>query len=73
MFVGSAELATKVPYGIVIIQGQAAQEGIQFLESVTDLRWVRLVGFCIGLVELIQDGFAFTVARIEWVGLYVGF
>ena len=73
MFIGGAELTTEVPDGIVIIQGQAAQEGIQFFESVTDLRRVRLMGLCVGLVELIQDGFAFTVAGIEWVGLYVGF
>ena len=73
MFVGGAELTTEVPDGIVIIQGQAAQEVIQFFESITDLGRVRLVGLGVGLVQLIQDGFAFTVAGIEWVGLYVGF
>ena len=31
------------------------------------------MGLGVGLVQLIQDGFAFTVAGIEWVGLYVGF
>ena len=73
MLIGGAELATEVPHGIVIVQGQAAHEGIQFFESVTDLRWVGFVGFCVGLVELIQDGVTVAVTGIEWVGLYVGF
>ena len=73
MFIGAAELTTEVPDGIVIIQGQAAQEGIQFLESVTDLRWVGFVGLGVSLVQLIQDGVTITIAGIEWVGLYVGF
>ena len=73
MFIGGAELTTEVPHGIVIVQGQAAHEGIQFFESVTDLRWVGFVGFCVGLVELIQDGVTVAVTGIEWVGLYVGF
>ena len=73
MFIGGAELTTEVPDGIVIIQGQAAHEGVQFFESVVDLRWVGFVGLGVDLVQLIQDGFAITVAGIEWVGLYVGF
>ena len=73
MFVGGAELTTEIPHGIVIIQGQAVQEIIQFLESISDLRWIGFVGFGVGLIQLIQDGFAFTIAGIEWVGLYVGF
>ena len=73
MLVGGAELTTAVPYGIVIIQGQAAHEGVQFLEAVADLRWIGFVGFGVGLIQLIQDGFAFTIAGIEGKGLYVGF
>ena len=73
MFVGGTELTTEVPHGIVIVQGQAAHEGIQFLESIADLGRVRLVGLGVSLIQLIQDGFAFTIAGIEWVGLYVGF
>ena len=72
MLIGGAELTTEIPDGIVIIQGQAAYEGIQFLESIADLGRVRLVGLGVSLVQLIQDGFAITVAGIEWVGLYVG-
>ena len=29
------------------------------------------MGFCVGLVELIQDGFAIAVARVKWVCIYV--
>ena len=73
MFIGSAELTTEVPDGIVIIQGQAAHEGVQFLEAVADLRRVGFVGLGVSLVQLIQDGVTVAVARIEWEGLYVGF
>ena len=69
MFVGSAELTTEVPNGIVIIQGQAAHEGIQFLEAFPDLRWIGFVGLGVGLVQLVQDGVTITIAGIEWVGL----
>ena len=73
MLVGGAELTTAVPYGIVIIQGQAAQEVIQFLKSIADFRWVGFVGLCVGLVQLIQDGFAIAITRVKWVCVYVGF
>ena len=45
----------------------------QFLKAYADFRWVGFVGFCVGLVELIQDGVTVAVTGIEWVGLYVGF
>ena len=73
MFIGGAELTTEVPDGIVIIQGQIAQEVIQFLESVPDVRRVGFVGLGVGLVQLVQDGVTITIAGIEWVGIYVGF
>ena len=72
MLIGGTELTTEVPDGIVIIQGQAAQEVIQFFESITNLRRVGFVGFSVGLVELIQDGFAITITGIKGVGRYVG-
>ena len=72
VFVGAAEAAAEVEDGIVIIQGQAAQEGIQFFEAAADLRWVGFVGFCVGLVKLIQNSFAITVTGVEGVGGYVG-
>ena len=71
MFVSSTDLATKVPYGIIIIQGQAAQEVIQFLEAVADFRWIGFMGFCVGLVELIQYVFAIASTGIKGVGIYV--
>lgn len=49
------------------------QKYVQFTEAIPDVRWIGFVGFLIGLVELIQDGFAITVAGIEGMGLYVGF
>ena len=73
MFIGGAELTTEVPDGIVIIQGQAAHEGIQFLETISDLGRVRFVGLSVSLVQLVQDGATVTVAGIEGMGLYVGF
>ena len=73
MLIGGAELTTEVPHGIVIIQGQAAHEGIQFLETISDLGRVRLVGLCVSLIQLIQDGVTVAVARIKGMGLYVGF
>ena len=72
MLVSGAELATEIPYGVIIIQGQVTQKVIQFLESVADLRWVGFVGFCVGLVELVQDGFAIGITGIKRMGGYVG-
>ena len=71
VFIGGAELATEVPYGIVILQGQLTQKVVQFLEAVADLRWVGFVGFCVGLVELIQDGFTIGIAQIDGVLVHV--
>ena len=73
MFISGAELATEVPYSVIIIQGQAAHEGVQFLETVADLRWVGFVRLGVGLVQLVQDSVTVAVAGIEGVGLYVGF
>ena len=71
-FIGGADLATEIPHGIVIIQGQVTKEVIQFLKAVADLRRVGLVGFCVGLVKLIQGGFEITVTGVKGVGGYVG-
>ena len=72
MLIGGTELATEVPYGIVIIQGQAAHEGVQFFESVVDLRWVGFVGLGVDLVQLIQDGFAITITGVKGMSGNVG-
>jgi hypothetical protein len=73
VFVGGAELATEIPYGIIIFQRQAAQKVVQFLKAVAYLRWVGFVGFCVGLIQLIQDCFAIAVAGIKGMGFYVCF
>ena len=71
-FVSATEAATEVEYSIVIIQREGAEEFFQFFEPFTDFRWVGFVGFCVGLVKLIQDGFAITVTGVEGMGGYVG-
>ena len=73
VFIGGAELATEVPYGIVILQGQLTQKVVQFLEAVADLRWVGFVGFCVGLVKLIQDGFTIGITQVNGVLVHIGF
>ena len=65
MFVGGAELATEVEDGVAIFQRKVAEKILQLLKAVADLRWVGFVGFCVGLVKLIQDGFAIGIAQID--------
>ena len=72
MFVGSAELAAEVEDGVVVVKGEGAEEFLQLLEAVPDIRWVGFVGLGIGLVQLIQDGFAIAVTGVEGMGGYVG-
>ena len=55
--------------GIVVIQRQISQKGIQFLESVPDFRRVRFVGFLICPEELVQDSFTIWVSGIKGAGL----
>ena len=69
MFISSAELATEVPNSIVIIQGYAFQKLIQLFESVTDLRRIGFMGFCVGLVELVQYGLTIAIIGIKGVGI----
>ena len=71
MFVSRAEAATEVENGIVIFQWQMSQQVIQFPEAIPDVRWVRFMGFLIGLVKLVQDSFAIAVTKINRVGIYV--
>ena len=60
-FVGTAQAAAEVEHCVVVIQWQGVQKFLQLLESITDLRRITLVGFSIGLIKLLQDGFAITV------------
>ena len=71
-FVGGAEVAAEVEDGVVVVQGEGAEEFLQLLEAVPDLGWVGFVGFGIGLVKLIQDGGMFLVAGVQGMGLDVG-
>ena len=60
----TTQAAAEVKYGVVIFQWEVAEIFLQFLEAFADLRWVGFVGFCVGLVKLIQDSFAIGVAQI---------
>ena len=55
----------------VVFQREGAEELFQFFETVADFRRIGFVRFCVGLVELIQDCFAITVAGIKGVSIYV--
>ena len=60
-FVGTAQAAAEVEHCVVVRQRQGVQKFLQFLKSITDLRRITLLGFSIGLIKLLQDGFAITV------------
>ena len=60
-FVCTAQAAAEIEHSVVVIQWQGVQKFLQLLESITDLRRITLVGFSIGLIKLLQDGFAITV------------
>ena len=64
-FVGCAQATTEVKNGVVIVQGQGFQKRLQFCETVSNFRRVGFVGFAIGLVELIQNGFGIAVPGIK--------
>ena len=71
--VGSAEAAAEGKDGVVIVQGRGFQKRFQFFETVTNFRRVGFVGFAIGLVELIQNGFAIAAPRVKGMVARVGF
>ena len=71
--VGSTQAAAEVKYGVVIVQGQGFQETLQFLEALADFRWVGFVGFCVGLVELIENSFSIAIPGIKGMVVRVGF
>ena len=64
-----AKAVTEIEDGVIIVQGQRFQEGLQFGVSGPNFRWVGLVGFGIGLVDLIQDSGTVTVTGIK--GMFV--
>ena len=71
--VGCAQAAAEVKDGIVIVQGQGFQETLQFLEALADLRRIRFVGFGIGLVKLVENGFSVAAPGIKGMVACVGF
>ena len=71
--VGGAEAAAEVKDGVVIVQRQGFQKRLQFFETLADFRWIGFVGFAIGLVELIQNGFAIAASGIKGMVVRIGF
>ena len=71
--VGGTQTAAEVKDGIVITQGQGFQKTLQFFETLADLRWIGFMGFGIGLVELVENGFSIAVPGIKGMIACVGF
>ena len=71
--VDCTQAAAEVKDGIVIAQRQRLQETFQFLETLTDLRRIGFVGFGIGMVELVENGFSIAVPGIKGMVVRVGF
>ena len=71
--VGGAEAAAEVKDGVVIVQRQGFQKRLQFFETLADFRRIGFVGFAIGLVELIQNGFSIAVPSIKGMVVRIGF
>ena len=71
--IGRTQAAAEVKDGIVIVQGQGFQEALQLLETLADLWWIGFVGFGIGLVELVENGFSVAVPGIKGMSACVGF
>ena len=73
VFVGGTQAAAKVKDGIVIVQGQGFQKTLQFFETLADFRRIGFVGFGIGLIELVENGFRIIVPGIKGMAACVGF
>jgi len=65
--VGCTQAATEVKDGIVIAQRQRLQETRQFFETFADFGRIGFMGFGIGLVELVENGFTIAVPNIKWM------
>ena len=73
VLVGGAEAAAQVKDCVVIVQGQGFQKRFQFFETVSNFWRIGFVGFAIGLVELIQNGFAIAAPRVKGMVVRIGF
>ena len=71
--VSCAQAAAEDKDGIIIAQWQGFQKILQFLEALADFRWIGFVGFGIGLVELVENGFNIAVPGIKGMVACVGF
>ena len=63
--VGCTQAAAEVKDCVVIVEGQGFQETLQFLVALADFRRIGFVGFGIGLVELVENGFTIAVPGIK--------
>ena len=71
--VGCTQAAAEVKDCIVITQGQGFQKTLKFFETLADFRRIGFMGFGIGLVELVENGFSITVPGIKGMVACVGF
>ena len=71
MFISGAEAAAEVEHCVIIIQRQRTEKVLQLFEPLPNLRWARFVGFRVGLIDLVQDGFALAGAAVKLVRFYV--
>ena len=67
------QAAAEVKDGVVIAQGQGFKETFQFLETLADFGWIGFIGFDIGLVELVENGFRIAIPGIKGMVACVGF
>ena len=70
MLIGTTEPTTESKDSVVVLQRESAEEPFQLLKTIVDVRRVAFVGFCVGLVQLIQDGSAITVTGVEGMSGY---
>ena len=68
-----AKATAQVEDGIVVIQRQIFQKGIQFFEAVPDTRWIVFVRFCVGAVQLMQHRFAIRITGVKRMVLGAAF
>ena len=71
--VGCAQAAAEVKDGIVVAQWQGFQKTLQFFETLADFWRIGFVGFGIGLVKLVENGFTIAVPGIKGMVVRVGF
>ena len=71
VFIGGTEAAAEVEHCVIIIQRQRTEKVLQLFEPLPNLRWVGFVGLRVGLIDLVQDGFALAGAAIKFMRFYV--